>query len=455
MPHVAPATFPRKVTPSALATINRKLLTGLVGRPKRRVEDDEEDERPAKKRVINKVAMSEEARQMLQGPLIDGRRSGRARVPSLKLREGDVPLLGKRVSPRLCPTSSSSLSAVPDSPERVPAPALPETPKTPTTPTAHSTSISPKNLTPKSLAVAAQPRDANGRFGKKSGTNGRFMRKQYTVTKRISFGHRMMPRPTDIKSIPLLVEKDDVDGSDGEHGSDDFELYRADYSDSVELGEEALEDVVLKRTSSDSDPDDVPRKKIRITESDISDNSPTTSPRFVMGRGSLLRPNPISFARRKWASEGKTEGTSVRFSLRTMLQDNVDRADEPDAIVCKTSVNMDHTLRGDESVSNPGSPTSVSLSRFPAPAARVSQISLFKPSPMNLRRRWAPLTAGEDTTEERPPISQALSKSQSRISITEPGARLTGKQNSAEMELRYPHESEDDFEDEYSTDEVS
>ena len=44
MPHVVTATFPRKVTPSALATVNRKLLTGLVGRPKRRVEDDEEDE---------------------------------------------------------------------------------------------------------------------------------------------------------------------------------------------------------------------------------------------------------------------------------------------------------------------------------------------------------------------------------------------------------------------------
>lgn len=264
MPHVVTATFPRKVTPSALATVNRKLLTGLVGRPKRRVEDDEEDERPAKKRVINKVAMSEEARQMLQGTSVDGRRSGRARVPSLKLREGEP---GVRVSPRLCPTSSSSLSAVPDSPERKPAPALPETPKTPTTPAAHSTSVSPKNLTPKSLAVAAQPRDANGRFGKKSGTNGRFMRK-FTVTKRLSFGRRMVPRPTDIRSIPLLVE-DGMDGFDDEHGSDDFEY--GEYSDSegrAELGEEALEDVVLKRTSSDSDPDDVPRKKIRITESD-------------------------------------------------------------------------------------------------------------------------------------------------------------------------------------------
>lgn len=397
--HPVISTQYRKVTPSALAAVNRKLAGAATVSHKRQAEQrEDEDSRPVKRKkptasvvrtTITKVNMSANARQILSGSsTVDGRRSSRPRVPSLKLRESEPPGTKTRVSPRRCPPSTSSLSAVPDSPDD-PLPALLVSPTTPTS----ATPASPKSATPKSLAVAAQPRDANGRFGKKAATNGRFMRKAFMVRKRFTFGHKMLPRPTAMKSMIAL---DDDDEEDDDDNDDDDEQYYEQYSDpfaeEVEFGEEALEDVVLKRTS-DSDLDDSPRKRIRISEDESSDISPTTSPRFIMGRGSLLRPNPISFARRKWAVEEEEPSgvttTKTRLSSDTTIKTERVHLLAPAAII--TSKHADgESKEVDNQTGSDGSPTaSAPSTRLLAPAARIARLT-FRPSPMNLAmRRWA------------------------------------------------------------------
>jgi histone-lysine N-methyltransferase SUV420H len=101
-------------------------------------------------------------------------RSGRKHLPSVKAREIEPIQAQKRprgrprrhpipISPTQ-PTSSTSNSGSPPSPVSAP-PAL------------HSdVSVSPSR-TAKSRAVDDQPRDGNGRFGKKESTNGRFRRR--------------------------------------------------------------------------------------------------------------------------------------------------------------------------------------------------------------------------------------------------------------------------------------
>lgn len=402
----------KKITPSALAAVNRKLVGTSASAHKRHAEPvEEEDPRPAKKTKAVKVAkgpvgrprqtkvnMSATARQILNATSGDGRRSGRTRVPSLKVRENDPdPPATGRVSSRLYPPSSPSQ---PHTDHRDPPPSLPVTPTTPTS----GSPASPKAVTPKSLAVASQPRDANGRFGKKAATNGRFMRKTFAVRKRPLLGHMMQPRPTSIKTMLTQALSDD---EDGDEDGDELGLYEdvlsdelySDMTEGVEFGEEALEDVVLKR-NSESDLDDSPRrKKIRITDSDASDVSPTTSPRFVMGRGSLLRPNPISFARRKWAMEEEQTSGGVTTKTRVSVETTVE-VDGPSKLGPAAVITSRHTeieveeVNAQETLND--SPSGASA-RYLAPAARAARLT-FKPSPMNLaKRRWGGPVASEST----------------------------------------------------------
>lgn len=398
----------RKVTPSALAAVNRKLAVAVTTTHKRQAEQvGDEVAKPVKKKAtttpmrttVTKVKMSAKARQILSGPLSqDRRRSSRPPVPSLKLRETDPAGPKTRASPRLA-SDPSPPSVAPESPHSPPTISA-----SPTTPT-NASLLSPKNITPKSLAVAAQPRDANGRFGKKAATNGRFVRKKFTIRKQYSLGHKMLPRPTAMKSGITLRDYDQedqegVDYDDDEDDDDDEDQYyrSSDPFTEVEFGEEALEDVVLKRTH-DSDSDQSPRKKIRISESDASDESPTISPRFAMGRGSLLRPNPIAFARRKWAFEDLESSVS---NPRTRLSTGMNTGESAVARLAPAAIitsrrSGDELYEGDAPTGTETSPSSVPPARLLAPAPRIASIT-FRPSPMNLaKRRWASGSEGPAT----------------------------------------------------------
>ncbi|EKM54581.1 uncharacterized protein PHACADRAFT_258533 [Phanerochaete carnosa HHB-10118-sp] len=386
------STQAKKITPGALVAVNGKLASTTVHNQKRRVEHDADDPRPVKKQkpafVPRRPAMAEQAKQTVQEmralkEKMDGRRSGRTRVPSLKLREREPLVPPTRVSPRRYPPSTSSLSAVPESPDRPPA-----LPASPTTPTA-TTPVSPKNVTPKSLAVAAQPRDANGRFGKKASTNGRFVRKRFTVGKRFTLGHKMNPRPTGLKPVITTLMEGDIVDDDEDYYNDPSSDPISDETEHVEFGEEALEDVVLKRTSDSSDFDDSPRKKYRISDSDVSDDSPSSTPRFIMGRGSLLRPNPISFARRKWAVEG-VEASGTGISRRASDVSQL----APAAVI--TSRHSDS--ESDEADIQASGEAAAHLASVVVHTAKLT----YKPSPMNLaKRRWAPPGTVEGTASRQ------------------------------------------------------
>ncbi|GJE94461.1 SET domain-containing protein [Phanerochaete sordida] len=438
------STQAKKITASALAAVNRKLASTTAHNQKRHVEH-EEDSRPAKKQkpafMTRRPAMAQQAKQTVQEmralkEKMDGRRSGRTRVPSLKLREREPHVPPTRVSPRRYPPSTSSLSAAPDSPDRPLA--LPASPTTPT----GITPVSPKNITPKSLAVAAQPRDANGRFGKKASTNGRFVRKQFSVRKRF-LGHTMNPRPTALKSVITTVVEDGADEDEDDEDDDENDPSSdllAEGVEHVEFGEEALEDVVLKRSSDSSDLDESPRKRIRLSDSDASDTSPTFAPRFVMGRGSLLRPNPISFARRKWAvDDDETLGTRLSKKASSDIQQLA-----PAAVI---TTRTDSEPEEAEPQAGLDAPT-----RLTTVAVRTAKLT-FKPSPMNFaKRRWAPSGTAEEPTSRQSSLRRDTKPSDLADSQDDeiPLQRSGSISKSFTESLKYP--CEDDSDDYYTTD---
>ena len=104
-------------------------------------------------------------------------RSGRMHLPSVKAREIEPVQTQKRPRgrPRLHPLPTSSIQPAPSTSSSGPPPLSPTTASAP--PALHfDGSVSPSR-TAKSRAVDDQPRENNGRFGKKASTNGRFRRR--------------------------------------------------------------------------------------------------------------------------------------------------------------------------------------------------------------------------------------------------------------------------------------
>ncbi|KAI0685191.1 hypothetical protein BC835DRAFT_1310124 [Cytidiella melzeri] len=427
-PALAPTredTFPKKLGNFAIAS-NRNLAIPVISIPGKRsyasLDDGSEVEishppkkhkgptgRPRGRPPKNKVGMSDAAKELLNVDSAAVSRSGRTRVPSMKMRESEPPHK-TRVSPRKL-NSDSTLSALSTSPEV----------------TRHHTPIPHENrmldspqpakvITPKSLAVAAQPRDSNGRFGKKAETNGRFMRSRHFP----GGSKRLCKGPKTIFLTRRTAETyDDAENRSDRSDDEDFQRIRrtpdeltdlpsSDSLESAEIGEEALEDVVRRR-SSDSEHHDDPhgKRKRSFSDEEESDTSPTTSPRIVLGRGrgSLLRPNPISFARRKWAACEDDDKLSLQVtvknrtatvageSLLTCVEDNfrheelllpahtISVPQESDSDT-ETSARDD----SDQSITD----TSPLSSRPLVVKASMARLT-FRPSPMNLaKRRWAP-----------------------------------------------------------------
>ncbi|THH01135.1 hypothetical protein EW026_g1521 [Hermanssonia centrifuga] len=380
---------------------------------KQKIDNDHPRSHPVPK---NKVGMSAKAKKILNvSP--DGRRSGRTRVPSLKLRESEPPAALKlRMSSRKdVPTSPSLPMLDGESLDQVSYPAIPTTPTTPIASPTSPTSSEAK--TPKSLAVLTQPRDANGRFGKKASTNGRFMRKHFSV------GGKRYMKGAKVLKMRKLTRVPKTEAEDHNPFGDDFFLseeaayndrlpLEGGHSDSselseVEFGEEALEDIILKRPHDTEEGEDSSSKRTRLADSEdeLDYVSPTTSPKYTMGKGSLLRPNPISFARRKWAPvEDEDEDEEIRGhasrSVRSSTAEDTDPpvtpndyADVGDPIdeSAKMEVVDDcGVLEEPELLETELGPVApVSVARL-AVSTRVARLTV-QPSPMNLaRRRWAP-----------------------------------------------------------------
>ncbi|TFK78433.1 hypothetical protein K466DRAFT_606989 [Polyporus arcularius HHB13444] len=325
--------------------------------------------RPSKAKVGMSMGMSNQARKLLG---VRERRSSRARIPSLKMRESEPPSKGRGASSAAGPSkasvsTASTLSVASSSHSDAHLP----TPQTPTR-DRHVRSgggdVPPppsKLPTPKSLAVASQPRETNGRFGKKASTNGRYMRKNFHFTA----GGRRVPRGRK-QHKPHLRAHDGADGEfkrdpDASAGSDDSlstshkrSLDEGDDDDDEEdrkrrrVGDESRikiegEEGTLSmlsserdieehdddgesqdegdrrsptanddtdgpvKTENDVDPpvvvvndDDVPEDDDQGAESDDSASERAFGRPKLMGRpafGGLLRPNPLNLARLRWA----------------------------------------------------------------------------------------------------------------------------------------------------------
>lgn len=181
-------------------------------------------------------------------------------------------------------------------------------------------------MTPKSLAVAAQPRESNGRFGKKSHTNGRFKRNNSALSGagRRSRQQRALMRLRRLTKKNISTPRCDNEVHPGSEGSSS-DLVTSGTSDEasslsrkrpiederededmaelsakrIRIGED-LEDLDLDAVS-DGDQDEEEDDAMGDSEPEYMFRPALFSSRGNSGAGLLCAPNPMSFARRKWS----------------------------------------------------------------------------------------------------------------------------------------------------------
>lgn len=453
------------ITASSLALLDRKLAFQTHGyampkRPytKRKHAAEEDNPRPAKKPKPvaptstgkprgrppkkNKVGMSSKAQLMLNVKATStaadtkaaakgkakatektveeepSRRSGRTRMPSMKLRESETPAASRlssrsrsRVARPVTPPPSSSALSGSESESR------PSLPQTPVKKRAEGAEVeSPKVPTPKSLAVAAQPRESNGRFGRKSA------KKTMSFPARKNRARRVLKggfRPTVVTS-GQSDDSSDWESVDGSLESPSRNVTGATQDAQVEAAVQGP--TSLKRSSEDvveEEEDEPSFKKLRVEEEeeDIEDEpdsddgeepvyfrpSLMTGPK--PGVGLLRAPNPVTFARRKWAT-ARADPISRPASRSRTTDEETDSPvtpeldGEPEPVVA-------YRQESDSAEEDADPPPIV------APAPFIGKLT-FKPSPINLsRRRWAPLpprlpseVKAEDTSAEEPPVEE-------------------------------------------------
>ena len=194
-------------------------------------------------------------------------RSGRMHLPSIKAREVEPTQKRPRGRPRLHPLPTSSTQPAPSTSSSGRPPSSLATVSAP--PALHfDGSVSPSR-TAKSRAVDDQPRENNGRFGKKESTNGRFRR-------------RLGPTPGLYRTRAqraqerAAAQREAATSSSSEHGSATTvkreRNYEYEYAHDIDM--DGLEENAKR-------------------------------PRFSNGFGYMptqyFTPNPMSFARKKWA----------------------------------------------------------------------------------------------------------------------------------------------------------
>ncbi|KAH9855139.1 hypothetical protein C2E23DRAFT_814621 [Lenzites betulinus] len=443
-----------RVSHAVLATLNHKLSHAASGsraasisapphllkRP-RTVEDEKDVPAPKRQKLPtgrprgrppkNKVGMSSKAKELLG---VNERRSERTRRPSIKLRESEPP-------PKVTPATPSPTNApVPSSPPPSSALSTPQSKDDNPTPDGENAQPSPqtpvvikrevvKLPTPKSLAVAAQPREANGRFGKKESTNGRYMRKNFQITaggRRLARGRKAKQEP----KPPVVPEVKSEGERDAPHQNAEPSLSSADSPAASqkrphEDAEASAAEDRGKRQRMVGEVEVRVEVKIEGEEGDLSAASEDTSqdeeeqlflrPRLTAsksGMGLLSRPNPHSFARRKWtsvppedptalstapSSSGPHSSTDDDADLPPTPQDDVEHRPAVAVEEGDLSEEEDEYDEYDDDDKSDGTPErvtfrpslSMGMGRKPGFAGPMT----YKPTPFNLaRRRWGPST---------------------------------------------------------------
>lgn len=378
------------------------------------------EERPAKKRRTEQVPvveMSDKAKEILMVPK---RKRGRPRkhpmAEELPKRKRGRPRKSSPARPvrTLPPPKSPGSTSIKIVRPRISSPVTSRLRSEPTSPLS-----SRGNLRPKSLAVKCQPRDSNGRFGKKATTNGRFVRRRMGY---LSGSQKVMQRA---KVERWLGDKQEANEEAGD-----------------------LPTPTSGKRGRPVNPDDSPRPSKRLRSSPRSgdgDEDPvphnpsgSSSLKFKGLNASLLcRPNPTNFARRTWApaptEDSSPDDEDAEGSLPTAESESngpvtpQDRTPlpilSPDQFPFQDKPSVDSKFV--EPTLRPPTPRRAMHS--------ISTILTFKPSPINFaRRRWSsttksPLESGTGTRRSqrlRPRSSLpeennlSLSTSQSEISTT-------------------------------------
>ncbi|RPD78165.1 hypothetical protein L226DRAFT_457657 [Lentinus tigrinus ALCF2SS1-7] len=514
------SSTPAHLSHKNLSAVNQKLSHAASGSrsasavhkppPNKRARTTEPEEVPSSKRqkvesasasrpAKAKVGMSNEARKLLG---VRERRSGRARVPSLKMRESEPPPKGKGASSTAgsskAPVSTAStLSATSSSHSDGPLP-TPQTPArerhlrsgggdlpaTPTTPVVVKSEPSAKLPTPKSLAVASQPREANGRFGKKASTNGRYMRKNFHFTA----GGRRVPRGRKQQKLQSRAQ----DGAEPERESDALEGSNDGLSSSHKRAfDEGEDEEDRKRRRVEGDADE-PQIKIEGEEDDLSmlyaehDNEVDEDAgsqdegepeRFrrplpllgVAKSGAALfgRPNPLTFARRKWVSsmppedpqeahDGPSNANAYSSRPSSTTDDDTDHLPvTPEDDVNHPVVVVDDDKYGigdpaeqddDQGTESDDSASSRAFTR-PKLMGKPAFGGLFRPNPLNMAKRmWAPKRApsADDEDAEDYDAEIALShprthsKTSSRTSLASFGDLFEAEPDEAPLDADIP-----------------
>nr|VWO98317.1 Integral membrane protein [Ganoderma boninense] len=426
--------------------------------------------RPRGRPPKNKVGMSTKARELLG---VSGRRSSRTRVPTLKLRESEPPSKGKASpiassskAPLSTASTSSSSSSSADSDSSDSSLSAPHSeandrhrlrssgstlPPEPCTPVSTKTEVAPKLPTPKSLAVASQPREANGRFGKKATTNGRYMRKNFHPTagsRRAQRGRR--PNKGRPKAI-IAGQSGDGEDSAGDEVSK-VEIVakgaiRAQFQSpkhSLQRSDDEMEedDRPKRRKITGEDVESQVQIKVEGEEADLSvtsceeeveeeeDPEPFRRPLLTAsksGVGLLSRPNPLTFARRKWTSsvppEDPEEIPVLDTYYRQSTDDETDLPVTPEDDIERASVVEDKAGDIESEQSGLGTEDLEESDGYREPAfvrpklmvkaAYAGSRSLtFKPNPLNMsRRRWGPASSPGADPDDREESSEGKSLS--------------------------------------------
>ncbi|TBU42836.1 hypothetical protein BD309DRAFT_1081132 [Dichomitus squalens] len=431
--------------------------------------------RPRGRPPKNKVGMSTKARELLG---VSERRSGRTRVPSLKLRESEPPSKGKSspvassskapLSTASTSSSASSNSDSSDSPLSAPHPEANDRhhlrslgsalPPEPSTPVSIKTEAAPKLPTPKSLAVASQPREANGRFGKKATTNGRYQRKFCVGAggRKMARGRRTNKvRPKATETVPSgnvgvgdegeaakvqaveaaasagnetpsqLPKRPHYDPGDEDEDEERSKRRKVDAEREDELlvqikteGEEADLSVVSYEEEAEEEADPQPFRRPLLTAS-------------KSGAGLLSRPNPLTFARRKWTSSVPPEDPEEILAPEDLYLPQSSSTEDDTDLPVTPEDDADHpvTVADDSGDADPaesdqqedlGNESDEDTERmFVRPRLMVksayagSRSMAYKPNPLNMsRRRWGPTPSSAADPDESgdPSEGKALSR---------------------------------------------
>jgi [histone H4]-N-methyl-L-lysine20 N-methyltransferase len=335
----------RRVTQKALPALDRKLAAAASSLKRReRSRENSPKDRPSKKRKterVNRVEMSAKARQTLLGK--SGTRTARPSPRSVKNRKDDDE--GQKRS-RLRVASGRQVSPI----------------------------DADNSVKLKSLAVQSQPRDSNGRFGKKGNSNNIFMRKKFT-TKPSNGGLSRAQRAIERGKVKLWLERKEEEESESD-------------------GDASVSTTRKRSRESDNDEEESTAKKISKNTND-SDNSSQpnvthatlpaahSSLRFK-GMGMSLTPNPMSFARRTWVSHAIPSESSAE-----------------DTEVPRTPDDNPLLLQDDDAPKPLSILTQDILRVSPNASRRIPMGELtFKPTPFNFaRRRWASIGSSSVDSE--------------------------------------------------------